>query len=168
MTATRENRFHYEIFDIEFCLNHEHNHISNIFNTPEHNPIHHFQIGHGYTMFIWLKIIAVIARLHWCNEWVIKDFLENMNSLFPYSMFHGYMKSVLLWFVWWSYHRLMESCKPFTNILQGCLTPEQNGRHSADDIFIWIFVNERVCILIRISRKVFFLKGPIDNNRALV
>ena len=44
--------------------------------------------------------------------------------------------------------------------------PGQNGRLFTDDIFICIFVNERFCILIRISLK-FVPKGPIDNNPAL-
>ena len=37
----------------------------------------------------------------------------------------------------------------------------------ADDIFRNIFVNEKFCILIKISLK-FVPKGPIDNNPALV
>ena len=45
--------------------------------------------------------------------------------------------------------------------------PGQNGRHFADDIFECIFVNEKVCILIKISLK-FVTKGPIDNITTLV
>ena len=45
--------------------------------------------------------------------------------------------------------------------------PGQNGRHFADDIFGCIFMNEKFCILIKISLK-FVPKGPIDNNPALV
>ena len=45
--------------------------------------------------------------------------------------------------------------------------PGQNGRHFADDIFSCIFVNEKFCILIKISL-MFVTKGPIDNNPALV
>ena len=45
--------------------------------------------------------------------------------------------------------------------------PAQNGRHFADDIFRWIFVNETFYIFIKISLK-FVPKGPIDNNPALV
>ena len=37
----------------------------------------------------------------------------------------------------------------------------------ADNIFRYIFVNEKFCILIKISRK-FVPKGRIDNNQALV
>ena len=37
----------------------------------------------------------------------------------------------------------------------------------ADDIFKCIFMNEKVCILIRISLKIV-PKGPIDNKSALV
>ena len=43
--------------------------------------------------------------------------------------------------------------------------PGQNGRHFADNIFGWIFVNEKFCILIKISLK-FVPKGSIDNNPA--
>ena len=45
--------------------------------------------------------------------------------------------------------------------------PGQNGRHFADDIFRRIFVNEKVCILIKFSLK-FVPNGPIDNDPALV
>ena len=41
--------------------------------------------------------------------------------------------------------------------------PGQNDRHFADDIFRCIFVNEKICILIKIT-----LKGPIANNPELV
>ena len=42
-----------------------------------------------------------------------------------------------------------------------------HGRHFADHIFRCIFVNEKFCILIKISLK-FVRKGPIDNGPALV
>ena len=45
--------------------------------------------------------------------------------------------------------------------------PGQNGGHFAEDIFSCIFLNEKFCILIKISVK-FVPKGPIDNNPALV
>ena len=45
--------------------------------------------------------------------------------------------------------------------------PGQNGRHFPDDIFICIFMNEKFCILIRISQR-FVPKGPIENNPVLV
>ena len=45
--------------------------------------------------------------------------------------------------------------------------PEQNGRHSADVIFKCIFLNEKFCILNKISLK-FVPEGPIDNNPAFV
>ena len=46
-------------------------------------------------------------------------------------------------------------------------TPGQNARHFADDLFRCIFVNEKVCILIKISLK-FVPMGPVNNNPALV
>ena len=47
------------------------------------------------------------------------------------------------------------------------LRPRQNGRHFADDILKWIFLNENVWIPIEISLK-FVPKGPIENIPALV
>ena len=46
-------------------------------------------------------------------------------------------------------------------------SPGQNGCHFAEDILRYIFVNEKLCILIRISLK-FVPKSPIDNTPALV
>ena len=45
--------------------------------------------------------------------------------------------------------------------------PGQNGHQFADDIFGYIFMNEKFCIFIRISLK-FLPYGPIDNNAALL
>ena len=47
------------------------------------------------------------------------------------------------------------------------LPPGQNGRHSTDDIFRRIFVNENFRILIKTSLK-FVSKGPIENYPAFV
>ena len=45
--------------------------------------------------------------------------------------------------------------------------PGQNRWHFADDVFKFIFPNEKFGILINISLK-FVPKGPINNNLALV
>ena len=47
------------------------------------------------------------------------------------------------------------------------LWPRQNGRHFADDIFKWIFLNENGWISIEISLKCV-PKGPINNIPTLV
>ena len=47
------------------------------------------------------------------------------------------------------------------------LPPGQNGRHFADDIFRCIFMNEKFCILIKMSLK-FVPKGPVDINPVLI
>ena len=47
------------------------------------------------------------------------------------------------------------------------LRPRQNGRHFADDVFICIFLNENVWILLKISLK-FVPKGSINNIPSLV
>ena len=45
--------------------------------------------------------------------------------------------------------------------------PGQNGRHFADDVFVWIFVNEQFYILIKILLK-FVPNSSIDKSQALV
>ena len=47
------------------------------------------------------------------------------------------------------------------------ISVEQSGWYLADDIFRYIFVNEKFCILIKISPK-FVPKCPIDNTSVLV
>ena len=47
------------------------------------------------------------------------------------------------------------------------ISPGQNGRNFIDDIFKYISMNKKFCILIKISLK-FVPKGPIDNNPALI
>ena len=59
-----------------------------------------------------------------------------------------------------------KKCQPFGPNLNSSL-PGQNGHQFADDIFGYIFVNEKFCILIEISLK-FVPKGLIDNKPALV
>ena len=49
------------------------------------------------------------------------------------------------------------------NMQHWSFPPGPSGRHLADDIFRCIFVNEKFCVLIKISRK-FVPKGPIDNK----
>ena len=57
----------------------------------------------------------------------------------------------------------------FTNYVSvsKLIFPGQNGRNFADNIFRCFFVNEMICILIKISL-TFVPKAPIDNNQALV
>ena len=47
------------------------------------------------------------------------------------------------------------------------LRPRQNGRHFADAIFMYIFLNGNVWILVKISLK-YVPNGPINNIPALV
>ena len=62
----------------------------------------------------------------------------------------------------------LAKCKAHgTKVSFNTLRPRQNGRRFADDTFKRIFLNENVRISIKISLK-FVLKGPINNNPALV
>ena len=58
-------------------------------------------------------------------------------------------------------------CQTCSNHSFNTLRLRQNGRHFADDIFKWIFLNENVWIPIQISRK-FVPQSPIHNIPSLV
>ena len=55
----------------------------------------------------------------------------------------------------------------WTTLIPDMDSPGQNGRHFADDIFKCVFMTEKFCISIRISRK-FVSKGPIDKKSVLI
>ena len=61
-------------------------------------------------------------------------------------------------------------CMILHHILQAIFlnssSPGQKGHHFADDILRCIFVDEKFCILIKISLK-FVPKGPVGNDKAL-
>ena len=72
----------------------------------------------------------------------------------------------------WSTFYLCQSIIAFNIVLYlmvyvNTLSPRQNGRHSADNLFKCIFLNENIWILINISLN-FVPKGPINNIPALV
>ena len=77
--------------------------------------------------------------------------------------------------LWWYTPRVIDPCQTAAEVktkLRACgcgytLRPRQNGRRFADDTFKRIFLNENVRISIKISLK-FVLKGPINNNPAVV
>ena len=62
---------------------------------------------------------------------------------------------------------MLESSQLYTVSGFNSSPPGQNGRHFADDIFRWFFVNEKFCISIKISLK-FVTKDSIEINPALV
>ena len=55
---------------------------------------------------------------------------------------------------------------PYVQTRLNSSPPGQNGRHSANDIFKSIFLNENVRIAIKISLK-FVPNSPLDNKSAL-
>ena len=55
----------------------------------------------------------------------------------------------------------------FTLLSLNTLGPRQNGRHFADDVVKWIFLNGNVWIPIK-SLHSFVPNGPIYNNSKLV
>ena len=89
-------------------------------------------------------VCCLMASSHYLNQyWLI------INKVLWHSPANNFLKVVLM--------RLHFHSSP----------PGQNGCHFTDDTFRCIFVNEKFCILIKISKK-FVPKGPIDNIPALV
>ena len=111
--------------------------------------------------------------------YLTKTLTQNTKNEEKKEMSHGcwskgpcYVSSSL----WWDLRNLASSCQAqiMLSLIYNAWIPllntwklRQNGRHSADDIFKCIFLNENCCILIEISLK-FVLKGPIENKPSLV
>ena len=72
-----------------------------------------------------------------------------------------------MWHFPWSAIPVFAPYRAFPGRSFNTLRPRPNGRHFADDIFKWIFLNENVWIPIKISLK-FVPQGPINNIPALV
>ena len=99
--------------------------------------------------------------------------LPKVQSGFFYWSASRSLRSICVWmslWIWrdnntWSALQLRPTLTLFCRF--NTLRPRQHGRHFEDDIFRTIFVNEKCCILIKISLK-FVSKGAIDNNPTLV
>ena len=79
-------------------------------------------------------------------------------------MFENVCKMEDIWFwCWWLKWKFFADIAHCVNTLR----PRQNGRHFAEDIFKYIFLNENVWVPIKISLKVV-PKGRINNIPALV
>ena len=93
------------------------------------------------------------------------DFLQTMRMSWLVNAFHiigllwGESTDHKVWVIW---EAMMLMWHHFNT-----LRLRRNGRHFADDIFKYIFLNENVWIPIKISIK-FVPKGPINNIPALV
>ena len=119
----------------------------------------------------------MITRLIW-TIWTSMSDVPRKAVKFNHSLTHPHIKSDLSdHHHHHSYHHQCHHSPPCCNHcpdLASKLTcpvnpspPGQDGRHFADDTSRCIFVNEKFCILIKISLK-FVPKGPNDNNPALV
>ena len=104
-----------------------------------------------------------LNKVSW-EPWECSIGLQSMTELDDFISMH-------VTFVWnreivdYPYEKRRQQCI----IAQATIThinsspPGQNGCRFADVIFRCIFMNEKFCILIKISLK-FFPKGPIDNE----
>ena len=85
----------------------------------------------------------------------------NFESSISYLLQNGYQQ----WRIWMSY--ISDLVQDPFNLFVNTLRSRQDGRHSADDIFKWIFLNESVWISINFSLE-FVPKGQINHIPALV
>ena len=80
---------------------------------------------------------------------------------------NGTVNKPILYTRSWSVHTRMAWPTYVMSWAVNSSPPEENGRNFADDIFKYIFLNENVCILIRMSMN-FVPNGLICNKSALV
>ena len=114
--------------------------------------------GYKLSAFVFILVISVLWQAAFsCQSTVINTGMHSKNN--------GQMDALL--------NTFSLTCFELTPLDISCVStrinsspPAQNGRLFADDIFRCIFVNEKFCILIKISK--FVPNGPIDNNPALV
>ena len=100
------------------------------------------------------NFVAVISSHGWLQSWILIPLL----SLFAVPR----NQPAFYRFSW-------GECVAFKNCYSRSINSSplgQNGRNYTDDIFRYVFMNEKFCILIRISLKVV-PKCPIDNKPAL-
>ena len=95
-------------------------------------------------------------------------FLLQTKPLWPALFISSFPMVVKDFFQWWlKQSKIIFHSKGEWNCTLNILRPRQNGRHFADDIFKWIFLNENVWVPTEISLK-FVPHGPINNIAALV
>ena len=125
---------------------------------------------YSIVLYLWL-ITAFLSTLNW---WDIQTILSRSNIEFGRNMIkrdhfsHHFLSSPARGLTQWEntlLNYIDAQKQPWDNI--NTLSPRQNGRHFADDIFKCIFFNENICISIKISLK-FVPKCPINNIPALV
>ena len=138
-------------------------------------PIVKIRWSYDHLIFIHVMGIPILARQHLYNETtpaglfsVVKDHLS-----WETTWFNGRFIEVSLFYSFFFFIKtsnILSSSAASLRILPGLLnklinsSPHgQNGRHFAR----CIFVNEKFCILIKISLN-FVPEGPIDNNPSLV
>ena len=105
---------------------------------------------------------------------MVEKFVDNMFNFFHKKGKWGSLE-INICYVWYYMCCILDNTWKTACFEIGCswiellniLRPRQNGRHFADDIFKYIFLNENVWIPIKISLK-FVPKGRINNIPALV
>ena len=116
------------------------------------------------TKVVWCCSVIAEWFQSWCN--VVARWMQHRCSMVPMLMQHGFSVNAVGFQCRYSVDTLwFQCCAGWPQCYSS--PPGQNGHHFANNIFKCIFVNEKVCILIKISLN-FVPKGPIDNNPALV
>ena len=98
------------------------------------------------------------CSIFWTSHLMILQVYESIVHLSDCEIF------ILILLLAWSY---VIKTTLMDNETVNSSPPGQNGRHFADDISNRIFLNENVQFVTKISLK-YVLRGPIDNNPALI
>ena len=129
-----------------------------LFSEPLYWHLHHWNVCISiliFTLGSFVNRIRLLISQDWFRLGIEKA--TNLNQWWP-SIIRPQWINENLWAFWYGVTR-----PQWVNTLK----PRQNGRHFPDDIFKWIFLNENIWILIKISLK-FVPRGSINNIPALV
>ena len=108
----------------------------------------------------------VAKRSQWVNSKLVLVCFCSLTCL------HKSVASILTKYLLYKYASIVllfvfANCRDAIQLQLNTLRPRQNGRHFADDIFKWIFLNENLWIPIKIVLK-YVPQGPMNNIPALV
>ena len=110
---------------------------------------------------------AETALLNMQDKWILvfkEGFYLCHHNVYDQSAMDEILEQRTTNYKYWWYQLLSFGV---TTVLHWLISPGTKGCCFADNIFKWIFMNEKFCTFILISLK-FVLKGPNDNKSSLV
>ena len=106
----------------------------------------------------------MVAKRNNMPSYLYKNFLSGNKMILQLSYIHNGKSNTGMSASLYCNRSQVTKVSPWEPV--NSISPGQNSRHFTDNIFRCIFMNEKFCILIKISLK-YVSKGLINNNPAL-